>query len=177
MAFINIEIKARTTRASAIRDFLVNAGAELRGTDMQTDTYFEVPNGRLKLREGNIENNLIFYDREESAAGPKQSRVELMTISSGSPIKSILTKSIGIKAVVKKQREIWYIRNIKFHIDTVEQLGNFVEIEASNQFDDISGEELRRQCEEFMKAFQITEEDLIDRSYSDMISEKSKVKS
>ncbi|MBS1562896.1 MAG: adenylate cyclase, partial [Bacteroidetes bacterium] len=58
MSSINIEIKARTTRTDEIRQLLLGEGAEFRGTDHQTDTYFNVPKGRLKLRQGNIENNL-----------------------------------------------------------------------------------------------------------------------
>ena len=61
MSFINVEIKARTKRLSAIRDYLLNHGAEFIGVDEQTDTYFDVGSGRLKLRQGKIENNLIYY--------------------------------------------------------------------------------------------------------------------
>ena len=64
MPFLNVEIKAGCRNAEFIRNYLQANNAELKGTDEQTDTYFEVPNGRLKLREGNIENNLIFYERE-----------------------------------------------------------------------------------------------------------------
>jgi len=80
MAYLNVEIKARCKDAGPVRDYLVSNGAILKGTDHQTDTYFNVPNGRLKLREGNIENNLIFYERPDQA-GPKQSAFQLVHIS------------------------------------------------------------------------------------------------
>lgn len=172
MPFINIEIKARTNRAGAIRQYLQQNGAELRGTDRQTDTYFKVANGRLKLREGNIENNLIHYRRIETD-GIKQSDVELCKTPDPSALKSILGKAMGVLAVVIKQREIYYISNVKFHLDTLEGLGEFVEIEASNQFDDIPREELKEQCAFYMKEFGVGQEDLINKSYSDMIIESA----
>lgn len=168
MAFINIEIKARTLKADSIRQYLLNHQAELHGTDEQTDTYFNVANGRLKLREGNIENNLIYYQRTETA-GVKQSNVELVKAEDGAGLRNVLTKALGVKAVVKKKREIYYIRNVKFHLDTLEKLGSFVEIEASNRFEDIPAEKLRQQCEAYMREFGVEEGDLVNMSYSDMV--------
>lgn len=168
MAFINIEIKARTNKANEIRNYLLNHEAEAYGTDEQTDTYFNVPNGRLKLRQGNIENNLIYYLRKE-AGGPKQSDVDLVKVDDSEGLKNILVKSLGVKAVVKKRREIYYIGNVKFHLDTLEGLGSFVEIEASNRFEDIPAEVLTQQCEAYMQEFGIQESDLINKSYSDMV--------
>ena len=168
MAFINIEIKARTSKADVIRQYLLNHEAELHGTDEQTDTYFNVAEGRFKLREGNIENNLIYYKRVENTA-IKQSNVELVKADDGPGLRNILTKALGVKAVVKKKREIYYIRNVKFHLDTLQGLGSFVEIEASNRFEDIPAEKLRHQCEAYMKEFGVEEEDLVNMSYSDMV--------
>jgi len=168
MGFINIEIKARTERAEAIREYLLSNGAELRGVDRQTDTYFKVSNGRLKLREGNIENNLIYYERIETG-GLKQSNVEMIAVAEGPVLRNILSKSVGVKAVVTKTREIYYIGNVKFHIDVVEGLGSFVEIEASNRFEDIPEERLRLQCAFYMEAFEIKDEDLVKASYSDLV--------
>lgn len=168
MAFINIEIKARTSRAPFIRQYLLNHQAQVHGTDEQADTYFNVPNGRLKLREGNIENNLIYYQRAETA-GAKQSNVDLIKTEDGPGLRNLLTKALGVKAVVKKKREIYYIGNVKFHLDTLEGLGSFVEIEASNRFEDISAEKLRQQCEAYMREFGVEAGDLVNMSYSDMI--------
>ena len=72
MPHLNIEIKARCADQQAIRDILRAQGADFRGTDYQTDTYFNVGYGRLKLREGNIENALVYYEREDKA-GPEAS--------------------------------------------------------------------------------------------------------
>jgi predicted adenylyl cyclase CyaB len=81
----------------------------------------------------------------------------------------VLSKSMGIKVVVKKKREIYYIKNVKFHIDEVPGLGSFVEIEAGNILADLSQEELQKQCNFYLKEFNIEEKDLVDVSYSDML--------
>jgi adenylate cyclase class IV len=60
MPFLNVEIKAVCSDPTSVRRYLIENGADFRGHDNQSDTYFNVPNGRLKLREGNIENNLIY---------------------------------------------------------------------------------------------------------------------
>ncbi len=171
MSFLNVEIKAVCEDAEFVRNYLIRHNAEKKGIDSQTDTYFNVPNGRLKLREGNIENNLIFYERT-NMAGPKKSNFHLVKIGDTKQLKEVLTKSLGIKVVVTKKREIYYIKNVKFHIDNVPGLGSFVEIEAGNILADLSPEELQKQCDFYLKEFRINPEDLIEISYSDMLLEK-----
>jgi adenylate cyclase, class 2 len=171
MAFLNVEIKAKCSDASFIRNYLLSKGADFKGLDEQTDTYFNVTNGRLKLREGNIENNLIFYERSNQA-GPKSSHFHLVKIEDANELKEVLTKSNGIKVVVKKRREIYYINNVKFHIDEVPELGSFVEIEAGNVKVDYSKDQLQEQCDFYVKEFGVKEEDLIEVSYSDMLLKK-----
>lgn len=172
MSFLNVEIKARCADASFIRNYLLNQGAECKGTDLQTDTYFNVTNGRLKLREGNIENALIWYERTNQA-GPKNSSVNLVKIEDAKGLKEALRKSSGIKVVVEKKREIYFIGNVKFHLDEVPGLGSFAEIEASNLYADLSQEQLKEQCDFYLAAFGINDADLVEVSYSDMLLEKS----
>jgi predicted adenylyl cyclase CyaB len=174
MSFINIEIKARTNNKAAIRKYLQDNGADFKGTDHQTDTYFIVPHGRLKLRQGSIENNLIYYERNDQP-GPKQSDFQLAPVADGDQLKSLLIKALGIKVVVAKKREIWFIDNVKFHIDELEGLGDFVEIEASNKTADLPVHILREQCQQYMQAFGIRDEDLVYNSYSDMVIQGSGV--
>jgi adenylate cyclase, class 2 len=168
MPHLNIEIKARINNPAFVRNYLLTNRADFKGTDQQTDTYFNTGNGRLKLREGNIENNLIFYNRPDQA-GPKGSVFNLVHVQDAAGLKEVLTKSIGIKVVVKKKREIYYIENVKFHIDEVPGLGSFIEIEAGNIGNDFSKEKLSEQCNFYMNAFQIKPTDLVDKSYSDML--------
>ncbi|MEZ4829391.1 MAG: class IV adenylate cyclase [Bacteroidia bacterium] len=167
---LNVEIKARTRRADEIRQILRDLGAEDLGTDNQTDTYFFCPNGRMKLRQGKIENNLIFY-RRNNQAGPKTAKVMLHKTSPGDELRSLLSAALGVWKVVVKAREIYFIGNVKFHIDQVKNLGSFVEIEAIDTDGTYSEEQLLSQCNHYMKTLGIEQRDLLTHSYSDMVGE------
>ena len=172
MKFINVEIKAKCFHPEKVEAFLLSNNAVFHGTDLQKDTYFNVPAGRLKLRQGNIENNLIFYKRNDQK-GPKQSDFHLVPAPEPARIESLLTEALGVKVTVEKKRKIFYLINIKVHLDEVPGLGNFVEIEASNiSKPEVTVEELHSQCADLMRHFNINEEDLIENSYSDMLLEK-----
>ncbi|SRR5713101_667519 len=165
---VNVEIKAKCSDFNALRTILQSKNADFRGTDHQVDTYFNVPFGRLKLREGNIENCLIYYTRENKA-GPKESRVMLLETMPHSKLKEILVSALGVKVVVEKRREIYFHENVKFHLDTVEGLGTFVEIEAIDTDGTIGPEKLLQQCQYFTELFRIPHSDLISGSYSDLV--------
>jgi len=171
MKHLNIEIKAKCNNHEKIRSILKSRNADFKGTDHQIDTYFKVNNGRLKLREGNIENFLVFYERENKK-GPKQSNVILFKSDPNSSLKEILLTSLGILVVVDKQREIYFIENVKFHIDTVKNLGTFMEIEAIDSDGAFGKEKLLEQCENYLKLFGIPKDDLISVSYSDLLLAK-----
>ena len=168
MSLLNVEIKAKCNAPSLIRDYLLTHDADFKGVDEQTDTYFNVYNGRLKLREGNIENNLIWYERTNQA-GPKNSYFNLVKVEDAKGLKEALAKANGIKVIVRKRREIYYIKNVKFHIDEVPGLGSFIEIEAGNILADLSQEKLNDQCNFYLNEFRIEEKDMIALSYSDML--------
>jgi predicted adenylyl cyclase CyaB len=172
MPYLNVEIKARCRQPGVVRNYLMHHGALYKGLDEQTDTYFNVAIGRLKLREGNIENNLIYYNRANQP-GPKSSHFQLVKINNPAGLKEILTKACGIKMIVRKKREIYYIGNVKFHIDEVPGLGSFVEIEAGNILADKPEEQLLKQCRFYMKELGIREEELIAESYSDLMLENA----
>jgi len=171
MPHLNIEIKARCTNQEKIRKILNSGNADFKGIDHQIDTYFRTNQGRLKLREGNIENHLIYYDREDKE-GPKQSAVVLFDYDPNSSLKEILIRSLGILVTVDKQREIYFIDNVKFHLDNVEGLGTFVEIEAIDKNGTIGKDKLLEQCQFYLNLFEISREDLISHSYSDLLLQK-----
>lgn len=165
---INVEIKARCTDAGRVRTVLQERGARFAGLDHQIDTYFRVAQGRLKLREGNIENALIYY-RRQNEDGPKTSDVLLHPTSAGSGLKELLSAALGVLVTVDKRREIFYLENVKVHIDSVEHLGEFVEIEAAGD-EQADRSRLLAQCRELMQAFHIREQDLVANSYSDLLT-------
>ncbi|MBI2626740.1 MAG: class IV adenylate cyclase [Parcubacteria group bacterium] len=171
MSHINIEIKARSKDPNKIRKILKEKGSRFIGTDHQIDTYFKVANGRLKLRKGNIENYLIYYQRQDKK-GPKQSDVILYKTTSKSLLENILIKALGVFKIVDKKREIYFIKNVKFHIDQVRGLGSFIEIEAIDKTGKIGKEKLLEQCNQYLKLFNVSQSDLISKSYSDLLNKQ-----
>lgn len=168
MSHLNIEIKAKSLELERVRDILKSNNADFKGIDHQVDTYFKVNSGRLKLREGNIENHLIYYERENKG-GPKKSLVVLYKYNPDQNLKETLTRSLGVLAVVNKHREIYFIDNVKFHLDNVMGLGYFVEIEAIDDDGSIGSEKLHEQCKHYLKLLNISKEDLLENSYSDLV--------
>ena len=178
MPHVNVEIKACCADLAPARATLLGMGARMVGPDRQIDTYFRVPNGRLKLRQGLIENNLIYYAREDRE-GPKRSDVILYGTRPDSDLKALLTAALGTLVAVEKQREIYFVavdgvgldgvENVKVHLDTVAGLGAFVEIEAIDLDGSIGPERLRAQCERLMARLGVRAADLVPDSYSDLL--------
>lgn len=164
----NIEVKARYSNLNKARELLKTNNAFFKGTDYQIDTYFKVNHGRLKLREGNIENFLVYYERED-VESPKKSNVLLFKTDLNYSLKEILKKSLGILVVVNKKREIYFIDNVKFHLDEVKNLGTFVEIEAINKDTKFVKERLLEQCKYYMEYLKVPKENLVSKSYSDLL--------
>lgn len=171
MQILNIEFKAALPSTETAEEKLKTLAPLFIGTDSQTDTYFNVKAGRLKLREGNIENSLIHYSRADYA-GAKQSDVLLYKHDPDKTLKEILIKTLGIKVVVNKIRRIYFIENVKFHFDEVEGLGPFLEVEAIDKDRTIGKEKLQQQCDHYADFFGIKAEDFLSMSYSDMLMEK-----
>jgi adenylate cyclase, class 2 len=168
---INFEFKARCSDIERLEENLKEQNPLFAGTDHQVDTYFNVAHGRLKLREGNIENALIHYNRTNTA-GAKQSDVTLYQHQPDKNLKAILTKALGIKVIVDKQRNIYFIDNVKFHFDKVKELGSFVEVEAIDKDGSIGIESLKQQCNHYIQMLKITDDQFIAESYSDLLMAK-----
>jgi len=188
----NIEIKARCEDPERVRDVLRGLGARFTGQDAQVDTYFRVARGRLKVREGTIEQSLVAYERP-NAEGPKQSDVHLYNAGGGvgagavdnarvAALRAALEAALDVLVVVRKRRDIWFLDNVKIHVDEVEGLGSFVEIEAIHDpgagpaaEPDTTAEPvtdtLRAQCERLMAELGVEDEHLLAASYSDMLLE------
>ena len=171
MEILNIEFKAKSTDIIAAENILLQHNPIFIGEDHQIDTYFNVSTGRMKLREGNIENALIHYERENTA-GSKSSQVLLYQHLPDENLKATLTKGLGVKAVVNKKRKIYFIENVKFHFDTVQNLGTFIEVEVIDKDGSIGKEKLQEQCDFYAAMFKIQKEDFMAISYSDMIITK-----
>jgi predicted adenylyl cyclase CyaB len=166
----NFEFKAKVSDIEEYENRLLEISPIYQGVDHQIDTYFNVSIGRLKLREGNIENSLINYIRENTADS-KKSEIILYQHEANKALKDILTLQLGVKVVVDKKRKIYFIENVKFHFDKVENLGTFMEVEAIDSEDKFTYEELKEQCDYYFKFFNLDKSQLIDKSYSDLVEE------
>ena len=175
MKLHNYEFKARAEDLNRLEQKLLELNPVFKGEDHQIDTYFNVPAGRLKLREGNIENALIYYERPD-IADSKQSDIILYRHQPESSLKEILTRVNGIKVIVDKRRKIYFIENVKFHFDTVIELGTFIEVEAIDETALMDMEKLKEQCRYYFSYFELNDSDYINKSYSDLILEKKKKK-
>jgi len=168
MKIKNYEFKAKVDALAKYEEKLLTLNPRLVGVDHQLDTYFNVPVGRLKLREGNIENALIQYSRANEAE-TKASTGILYKHAPDESLKQILTLQFGIKIVVEKQRKIYFVEHTKFHFDRVEGLGTFVEVEVIDREDIFSMEDLKNQCDEYFQFLGLKEEQLQSGSYSDLL--------
>ncbi len=172
MSFLNIEFKAVTNKPDELEALLQQQAPVFIGEDHQVDTYFNVPFGRLKLREGNIENALIHYERENTA-GSKSSHVLLYQHKPGDTLKEMLVNSLGVKAIVDKTRRIYFIENVKFHFDKVKDLGTFIEVEAIDKDGTIGKQLLQEQCDRYAALLGIDVKDFVAVSYSDLAMQAS----
>lgn len=126
----NLEVKARCADLSRARAASLALGAQAAGIEAQTDTYFHVPHGRLKLREINgLTAVLIAYERPNIGAA-RLSAYHLVPVSNPASLKAALTAALGLRGAVIKRREILLWHNVRIHLDEVSNLGTFVEFEA-----------------------------------------------
>jgi predicted adenylyl cyclase CyaB len=171
MTLKNYEFKAAVNNIDALEQKLLKLNPVFKGEDHQIDTYFNVKSGRLKLREGIIENALIYYERPD-ISGAKQSDIILYRHNPEKGLKELMIRVHGIKAVVDKRRRIYFIDNVKFHFDRVESLGTFIEVEAIAENPGIRTETLKAQCDKYIIYFDLHQSEFISKSYCDLIPGK-----
>lgn len=145
------------------------AGAVPGGILRQRDTYFNVRDGRLKLRE--IEGNraeLIYYHRS-SESSRRTSTFEIVHCDDPDALKSILASILGIRETVVKLRRLYWIGDTRVHIDEVEELGTFLEFEIPMAGGTPGAESL---MESLMRAFGVDDSMCISGSYVDLLEAK-----
>src|SRR4051812_31521940 len=125
----NIELKTRYPDLERAKRICLEIGAIEQPPLLQTDTYFAVPHGRLKLREMPDRAELIEYTREDKTA-TRASDYRIAAITDPANLKAILASALGIKVEVRKRREWFLWHNVRIHLDTVDDLGTFIEFEA-----------------------------------------------
>ncbi len=172
MPFKNAEIKARCSDPEFLRSYLRDRGARFVGTDRQTDTYFNLPSGRMKVRHGTIEKALIWYQRPDHQGGRTADGM-VVPLEDPAATRKLLARALGIKVEVKKIREIYFIGHSKFHLDEVEGLGSFFEIEVQDHDGTHPEESLHRLLQKYMEELGVEQDNLIGESYSDMLLKKT----
>ncbi len=164
-----LELKAIVGDHEFLRKKLSALGAQYVGTFQQTDLYFKVPEGRLKLREVKDDRTaeLIYYERE-NIPGPKRDDAFILKIKEPEDLKKILKKILTPLTVIEKVREIYQYQGTRIHLDTVKKLGKFVEFERRTSDDPKVVEQDRRVLEKLMKKLEIEQSNLETLSYSDL---------
>lgn len=126
----NVEIKARVESVDALRPRVAALAAGGPIDIVQDDTFFACARGRLKLRAfSDAEGQLIFYQRPDEA-GPKESRFVVSPTSSPDTLRDALTRAYGEAGRVRKRRTLYLIGRTRVHLDRVEDLGDFLELEV-----------------------------------------------
>jgi predicted adenylyl cyclase CyaB len=134
----------------------------------QVDTFFYSPQGRLKLRQlAPNHAQLVYYLREDSH-GPKQSEYHIFETDQPEQLKSILAAAYGVRGVVRKVRYLYLAGQTRIHLDEVEGLGQFMELEVVMQPEQSSteGESI---AQDLMNKLEIKPEDLIGVAYMDLL--------
>lgn len=162
----NLEIKCAYPSLAKARRIARRIGASSRGTLRQVDTYFYVKTGRLKLREIDGSRFELIYYRRPNARSTRYSHYTIIKLGEPGPAKSILRTLHGASVVVRKKRGLFIYKNARIHIDSVERLGTFVEIEVVVK----QGRRQARDLMEFLlNEFGIDQKMLLGVSYSDLM--------
>jgi predicted adenylyl cyclase CyaB len=167
----NVEIKARVRDRRHVRAYMRTEGLR-HEVQYQRDVFFRSAHGRLKLRcFDNDTGVLVAYDREDQT-GPKVSDYTLAPVKDAARLKEALTRSLGVRGIVEKKREIAIVGQTRIHLDSVKGLGTFLELEVVLRPRQSAKQGLAI-AKRLMKELKIEESDLLDRAYMDMIEEKS----
>lgn len=164
----NLEFKARfddlalaSRRASAM-------GARSSGHWRETDTYFNVSHGRLKLRQTDIQQagTLIYYERPDEAHS-RFSEYHLVRVDYPEEFRFVLSAALGVSAVVSKKRALFTYVNTRIHLDSVDRLGCFVELETVVQ--NQSEVAVRAEHDRIKQALGLDECEVVPISYGDLV--------
>ena len=162
----NLEVKARIKDPRVCEGIIKSIGSSFVGILNQTDTYFHTRRGRLKLREiTDAAAELIYYEREEETVH-RLSQFDIVRCDNPSALKAILEESVGIRGVVKKKRKLFMYNVTRVHLDEVENLGHFLELETPVT---LSVEESETINEYITDRLQLSRDDFITGSYIDLL--------
>ncbi|CAH0403862.1 unnamed protein product [Chilo suppressalis] len=173
----NVEIKAKITDFKIICEKAEQLSGGPPTIIKQDDTFYKVNNGRLKMRfYADSSATLVRYDREDQD-GPKLSDYELLDFSIAESEKAklldkMLSKCMGKRGRVVKERRLYMVGQTRVHIDSVQDLGNFMELEVVLRPDQ-SVEEGQEIAKDLQSKLGVNDEDLIECAYVDLLDKKT----
>jgi predicted adenylyl cyclase CyaB len=165
----NVEIKARI---SNVDDWIGRAKslAEFGPVHIsQDDTFFVCPNGRLKLRVFSATNGELIYYQRPNSAGPKESLYSIVPTSEPDALRNLLEQSLGQAGRVRKSRTLFLAGRTRIHLDRVEGLGDFLELEVV--LDD--GEPVsagKKEADDLITRLGIPAASLVEGAYVDLVN-------
>jgi predicted adenylyl cyclase CyaB len=166
----NIEIKARLVDLAGLHQRVKRLAPHHSDRLSQDDTFFRSASGRLKLRVlAPQQGELIYYQRPDTA-GPKTSFYVCTPTSDPDGLREVLTLAHGQMGRVRKQRLVYLVGRTRVHLDEVEGLGSFVELEVVLA-DDEPVEAGEVEAYRLMQALGIQECDLLAVSYLDLLNQ------
>ncbi len=126
----NLELKARYSDFGFAAQILASLGIEKVWTHRQIDSYFEINDGKLKLRQVDGKPAELIYYKRSSGKGPKISDYSLFRTDFDDDLRHILNAALQVELIVDKIRTLYLWRNVRIHFDKVVGLGEFIEFEA-----------------------------------------------
>jgi predicted adenylyl cyclase CyaB len=166
----NIEIKARVTDFEGMKSSASSLSDNPVRVIPQEDTFFKTNKGRLKLRVLSSElGYLIYYERPDQN-GPKRSDYILAETRDPENLKRALSMALGLRGVVSKTRYLYLVGQTRIHLDDVEGLGHFLELEVvlHNGQSDAEGLAI---AEDLMQRLGVDQTDLLEGAYMDLIEQ------
>lgn len=164
LLYKDITLKARLTSPKKTEAVIQSMKAIFIGKDLQTDHYFQTPKGKLKWREGFIENLITHYERINEN-GLEKTIVYRYDLNPSQEMIDDLRKNYKQIGITKKERKIYQLDNIKIHLDKLPNHEEFIEIEAIDSENKFTIEELRAQCQSLKAALKIDDRDLMPTGY------------
>lgn len=167
----NIEIKARARNFTAIRARAEELSDLPVEVIPQVDTFFSTDKGRLKLRElGPSHGQLIYYERPDQD-GPKRSDYHIFETGDPGNLKTTLSLALTARGIVRKIRYLYLVGQTRVHLDDVEGLGQFMELEVvlNPHQSDADGQAI---AEDLMEKLGIEKGDLLEGAYMDLMENK-----
>lgn len=164
----NLEIKCRLNNFNSVNKRINSIRGVIYTREYQTDIYYKVKTGRLKLRIINNEKGvLIHYQRPENKSR-RISHYILSETKSHKELDEILRSQFDVLIIVRKQRDICLNKNIRIHLDNVKGLGKFLEIEVIYKNLSMA----KKQMDILISYLGLIEKDFIKASYSDLLINK-----